>query len=145
MEYNENVEYCKYIENKCKELNLDLDKEEIQIIANLYVDELYNDGVEIKHESIIDNELLLFDCIDQYRDLNSKEKFSQYDYIGNKENINDKEFEKMIKRQEIKEKEDEELYKQKSYLDRELNAKGGYGYNEDYDDHGLDESIEHIR
>ena len=74
MEYNENVEYCKYIENKCKELNLDLDKEEIQIVANLYVDELYNDGVEIKHESIIDNELLLFDCIDQYRNLNSKEK-----------------------------------------------------------------------
>lgn len=119
-DYTENINYCKYVFNKNKELNLGLDNPiDIQVVANYYVDEIIelNDG----HigEEIVDNELVLFEVINEYMS-NIKDKFSDSESIYHKPKDND----------------ELTLYSQ---IERIKNSRGGYGYNGSYNDLGNDE------
>ncbi len=117
-DYSENIEYCKYVWKKNNELNLGLEsREEIQIVANMYYDELveidgYND-TEYK-----ENDLLLLEVVKTYID---EIRSTEESYI------------------------DEDLYNIKMSNEKLLNARGGYGYNESYDDLGSDEVVEEDR
>ena len=89
-DYTENINYCKYVFNKNKELNLGLDNPiDIQVVANYYVDEIIelNDG----HigEEIVDNELVLFEVINEYMS-NIKDKFSDSESIYHKPKDNNR-------------------------------------------------------
>ena len=74
-DYNENVEYCKYVFDENKRLRLELDNNEIQVVANLYVDELVDNDID-PYESIVKNELMLLDTVDFYKLEIKEEKIS---------------------------------------------------------------------
>ena len=119
-DYNENVEYCKYVFDKNNELDLGLeDARDIQIVANYYVDELIE--LEDGHilEELIENDLLLVQVIKEYL---SKIKVKALD----QESLY----------YSPKQADELQLY---SYNERMRNTHGGYGMSETYDDLGLDE------
>ena len=114
--FNENVDYCEFIFNKCVKYLLNLSSSDIQDIANNYVFELYNRGIDTDNEVVEDEELLL-NIIDEL--YNSKSNFDATEEL-------DEDMEKY-------------LYNYKLSLERKVNANGGYGYNELYDDVSIED------
>lgn len=112
--FNENVDYCEFVFNECQKNLLDLTGEEIQNIANNYVFELYNRGIDTELEVYEDTELLQ-SIIDHY--FKKKSNFIP----------------------ELDEDMEEYLYNYKYALERKVNASGGYGFNESYDDVSIEE------
>lgn len=121
-DYNENVEYCRYVFEKNEELGLGLTNErEIQLIANRYVDELLeqNNGLEL--EELYEDIDLLIKVVNRYR----KE---EQDY--------EEENAAKIKH----EKELAEMSKEFIQENERMQMKNGFqNFTDEYDDHGLDE------
>ncbi len=114
--FNENVDYYEFIFNKCVKYLLNLSSSDIQDIANNYVFELYNRGIDTDNEVVEDEELLL-NIIDEF--YNSKPNYDATEEL-------DEDMEKY-------------LYNYKLSLERKVNANGGYGYNEHYDDVSIED------
>ena len=128
-DYNENVEYCKYVFDENKRLRLELDNNEIQVVANLYVDELVDNDID-PYESIVKNELMLLDTVDFYKLEIKEEKISPYDVGEGRKRINDKAFKKI--EEELKDREglDDLHFKKKAAFEKRLNAHGLYDRND---------------
>ena len=108
-DYNENVEYCEYVYKKNEELGLGLrDSYEIQVVANMYVDEMYEKILD----QYIENDEVLLKVVEEYMNK-----------IRNTEET-------------IGEIPDEFIDLRLDY-EKRLNAKGGYDYNDGYDDESL--------
>jgi hypothetical protein len=119
-DYNENIEYCKYVYDKNEEYDLHLENEtDIQLVANMYVDEIIeiNDGTIT--DDLVENDLVLFQVVDEYltkfknRELDS----DSIDYEP---------------------KSDAEIMYQ-SQQERIKSRRGGYDYTDAFNDMGLDE------
>ncbi len=114
--YEGNVEICKYVWDKNQELKLDLENDEIQIIADMYELELAKLGDKSFPSKFVANDLLLIQVIK--------------DYV--------KEFRK---HPELEGDSFEHAYDGKYAAEKAHGAHGGYGYNESFDDFGLDEIV----
>lgn len=115
-DYNDNVEYCRYVWEKNLELGLNLNSSlEIQLIANSYVDEVISRR-GFDEDEVFKNDKILLSVVEK----NAK-KLRKFKPI------------------------DEREIDIKLASEKELNRFGGYGYNDSFDDHGLDEIEEDSR
>ena len=114
--FKDNVEFCKYVWEKNKELKLDLENDEIQTIADMYENELAKLDGKTMTTKFVENDLLLIQVIK--------------DYI--------KEFRH---HPELEDDSFEHAYDDKYAAERAHGAHGGYGYYESFDDKGLDERV----
>ena len=118
--YNENVEYCKYVFQKNIEMNLGLDiPDDIQIVANFYVDEVLELQDGHLGDEVVENDLLLIQVVKEYVTTVKVPKLDS-------ESLD---YEPM---------QDDEL---KLYSEGEKlrTTFGGHGMDDNYDDYGLDE------
>ena len=116
-DYTENIDYCEYVFNKNKAFKLGLDNPvDIQTVANIYVDEIIelNDGY--LGYDLVENDLVLFEVVDEFL---RKIKKNKYDPVR------------------IDYKSDEDLMNY-SHYERVKSSRGGYSFNESFDDFGLD-------
>ena len=109
-EFNENVEYCKYVYRKLTELEIELEPRDIQRIANDYAEELENRDMYDEDEVVEDDSILL-KIIQKYLKTNKKEgkEYINYDL------------------QEL-------LARLRLENEKQVHANGGHGYTDSYDD-----------
>ena len=116
-DYNENIDYCKYVFDKNISLGLGLiDSREIQLVANNYVDELIELQDGYLGEDVIANELLLIQVVKEY--------------ITNL---------RVLEEHKITEETIESDILAHTQTEMLKNNRGGYDFNDFYDDKGLDE------
>ncbi len=125
-EFNENVDYCNYVDESNKSLGLDLSSDsEIQKVANMYVDELIEEGFDVDAE-VVKNDLLLLDVVDEFKEMSKEDVYNPYDPGKDRKRINDKTFERIDKYMEEQEFVDNLHYKEKTAHEKELNSRGFY-------------------
>lgn len=116
-DYFENVEYCEYVFRKNIELELGLrNNNEIQMVANMYEKDLSSVVDRYVETGMVENDLLLINVVKEYVTTIRDHDLSELDY-------------------------DDYPYEYKYAEEKAHGAHGGYGYNDSYDDLGLDEII----
>ena len=105
-----------YVLRKNKELNMGLHDFDIQEVADLYEGEISEVVDRYVTDEFVENDLLLLDVAKEYlKGLDSEVIES------------------------MQEEMEDERYNKRFAQERAYNAHGGYGYNESFDDLGLDE------
>lgn len=81
-DYNDNIGYCKYVFEKNEELGLNLkSSNEIQYVANNYLDEVYARGI-IEGDEIYQNDKILLDTVNKL-----EKKFRKFKSVSKEEKI----------------------------------------------------------
>ena len=109
------TEYCKYVWDKVKDSFLSLKDTDIEVIALMYKDEIESISGNYANNEFVKNDELLTSIIK--------------DYIENVVNYDEKHTENL----------EDDSYRERTAVEKEINAHGGYGYNDSYDDFGIDE------
>ena len=123
MEFTDTLDYsdtCKYIVRKNKELNLGLRDYDIEAVALMYEDEISAIVDRYVTTGLVENDLLLVNVVKEYVKSN-----------------------KQIK--SLDENDMDASMRERTAIDKAFSSHGGYGYNDSYDDHGLDEVVEEER
>lgn len=119
-DYNDNIEYCRYVFEKNIELDLGLSSPiAIQNVANNYFDEICARRGIIDDGELYEDDELLLEVKNKFD--KKTRKFKQY-YS-----------------QTDKYSKDEENYDMDVEIDKNLNKKGGYSYNDSLEEASLDD------
>lgn len=117
-DYNQNINYCLYVYNKNYELNLGLeDIFDIQEVADMYATDLEEKRNILPSDGAYYDDKLLLEVVTEYL-VTIKPSYEEDQY--------DNDF----------------IVDLKIKNDRAMNASGGYGFYEGYDDVGLDEKTD---
>lgn len=127
-DYNDNIEYCRYVYEKNEELDLGLETPaEIQFVANRYLDAV-SAKKQFDDDEVYKNDEILQDvCEKALKRINKFKNKPSY--------VDEDEIDMNL---DTDYTDDNEI-DIKLAADKKLNQNGGHGYSEAYDDHGLDE------
>ena len=130
-----------FVAKKLKELGLEHDEETVELITEIYLDFVYDRSLDYD-SGVFENDKIFEIALKKYRDnikyySNVIRTAKAYKKEHPNEEINTQD---MIF--DYQDREAEALVEGQMVNDRLLNNRGGYGYNDSYDDRGLDEITE---